>query len=123
MKRVSLAVAVLALVAFAGPAPAQDPTEVDAEHYTVEFENEHVRIVRIKYGPGEKSVMHEHPPAVAVFLSDGKAQFTLEDGSTVDAPVVAGTAQWEAAGKHLPANVGDAPFEVVLVELKVEAAE
>ena len=45
---------------------AQDPTIVDSAHYKVEFENEQVRVVRITYGPGEKSVMHEHPDGVLV---------------------------------------------------------
>ena len=49
---------------------AQDPTIVDSAHYKVEFENEQVRVVRIIYGPGEKSVMHEHPDGVRVFLTD-----------------------------------------------------
>ena len=40
---------------------AQDPAKVDPKHYRVEFENEHVRVVRINYGPHEKSVMHYHP--------------------------------------------------------------
>ena len=30
----------------------------------------------------------------------------------------AGSTQWEAGGKHLPENIGDKPFELVLVELK-----
>jgi len=37
---------------------AQDPVEVDPRHYTVEVENEKVRVLRIKYGPREKSTMH-----------------------------------------------------------------
>jgi predicted metal-dependent enzyme (double-stranded beta helix superfamily) len=49
---------------------AQDPIIVDSAHYKVEFENEQVRVVRITYGPGEKSVMHEHPDGVLVFLTD-----------------------------------------------------
>nr|NIR51506.1 hypothetical protein [candidate division KSB1 bacterium]NIS26908.1 hypothetical protein [candidate division KSB1 bacterium]NIT73741.1 hypothetical protein [candidate division KSB1 bacterium]NIU27639.1 hypothetical protein [candidate division KSB1 bacterium]NIU94275.1 hypothetical protein [candidate division KSB1 bacterium] len=40
---------------------AQDATKVDPKHYKVEFENDQVRVLRISYGPGEKSVMHEHP--------------------------------------------------------------
>ena len=100
------------------PAAAQDPVKVDAKHYKVEFENDQVRILRIKYGPHEKSVMHEHPGSVAVFLSDGLAKFTLPDGKTIDAPVKAGSTQWSDAGKHLPENVGDKGFELVLVELK-----
>ncbi len=45
----------------------QDPTVVDAKHYTVEFENDQVRVLRISYAPGEESVMHEHPNGVAIF--------------------------------------------------------
>jgi quercetin dioxygenase-like cupin family protein len=41
----------------------------------VEFENESVRVLRISYEPGEKSVMHYHPNAVAVCLTDGKTGF------------------------------------------------
>ena len=116
-----VAVAILGATV-AGPAVAQDPTKVDAKHYKVEFENDQVRVLRITYGPKEKSVMHEHPGSVAVYLTDGKAKFTLPDGKTMDAPVKAGTTQWAPAGKHLPENVGDKPFELVLVELKGKPA-
>jgi quercetin dioxygenase-like cupin family protein len=101
-----------------GMAIAQDPTVVDAKHYKVMFENEQVRILKITYGPKEKSVMHEHPNAVAVFLTDGQIKFELPDGKSQDAAVKAGQAVFTPGGKHLPQNVGDKPFEVVLVELK-----
>ena len=101
---------------------AQDPIKVDGKHYKVEFENDSVRVLRITYPAHEKSVMHHHPNSVAVFLTDGKSQFTLPDGKTQDAPVKAGAVQWTEAGEHLPANVGDKPFELVLVELKSKTA-
>jgi quercetin dioxygenase-like cupin family protein len=56
----------------------------------VTFENEQVRILKITYGPKEKSVMHEHPNAVAVFLTDGQVKFQLPDGKSQDATVKAG---------------------------------
>src|SRR6267378_8673815 len=89
------------------PAMAQDPVKVDAKHYKVEFENDRVRVLRITYGPHEKSVMHAHPASVAVFLTDGQSRFTMPDGKTQDAPVKAGSVQWSEAGEHLPENVGD----------------
>jgi quercetin dioxygenase-like cupin family protein len=101
-----------------GGAVAQDPIVVDAKHYKVMFENDQVRILKIVYGPKEKSVMHEHPNAVAVFLTDGQIKFELGDGKSQDAAVKAGQAMFTPGGKHLPENVGDKPFEVVLVELK-----
>lgn len=122
MQRELLALSVLSLVAFAGTARAQDPAKVDSKHYKVEFENDQVRVIRITYGPHEKSVMHVHPANVAVFLTDGQGRFTLPDGKTQDAPFKAGTAQWDGGGKHLPENVGDKPFELVLVELKGKPA-
>ena len=51
---------------------AKDPVQVDPKHYTVEVENERVRVLRIKYGPFEKSKMHGHPATVAVFLTDAR---------------------------------------------------
>jgi len=118
------AIPVAASLAFqmltSAPAMAQDPVKVDPQHYKVEFENSQVRVLRIHYGPHEKSVMHWHPGAVAVFLTDGHAQFTLPDGHTQPADFKAGVAQWTAPGKHLPENLGDKPFELILVELKAK---
>jgi quercetin dioxygenase-like cupin family protein len=119
MRKAMWVASVLLFVVAAGAfVLAQDPIKVDAKHYKVEFENDQVRVLRISYGPGEKSVMHEHPAGVAVFLVDGKAKFTLPDGSTQDQPMKAGSTQWTDAGKHLPENVGTKAFELVLVEIK-----
>lgn len=122
MQRVLFAVTVSVLVASTAPAKAQDAVKVDSKHYKVEFENDQVRVIRITYGPHEKSVMHAHPANVAVFLTDGQARFTLPDGKTQDAPVKAGSVQWDGGGKHLPENIGDKAFELVLVELKGKPA-
>jgi quercetin dioxygenase-like cupin family protein len=94
-----------------------DPMKVDAKHYKVEFENESVRVLRISYAPGEKSVMHYHPNAVAVYLTDGKTKMTTPDGKSQDMSVKAGAAAWTPAGSHLPQNTGDR-LELILVELK-----
>jgi quercetin dioxygenase-like cupin family protein len=115
----------LALIAGAGclaasTASAQDAVKADPKHYKVEFENAQVRVLRITYGPHEKSVMHSHPAGVTVFLSDGHAKFTLPDGKTIDVPVKAGTTQWTEPTTHLPENLGDKGFEVIQIELKAK---
>lgn len=111
------------LVAHVAPAAsAEDAVAADPKHYTVEFENDQVRVLRIKYGPKEKSVMHHHPANVAVFLTDAKGKFTMPDGSTADVESKAGSVEWDAGGDHLPENVSDKPFELILVELKEGAA-
>ena len=97
---------------------ADDPVKVDPKHYKVEFENERVRVVRIKYGPSEKSVMHSHPESVAVFLTDARAKFTYPDGRSEDIDAKAGTVQHMDAFTHLPENKTKKRYEVIQVELK-----
>lgn len=111
----SMLTAGLVLSAFAA---APDAVDADPEHYAVEFENDRVRILRIKYGPGEKSVMHSHKDSVAVLLTGGNFNMTLPDGSVINDQQGPGTATWADAGDHLPENLGDQPAEVVLIELK-----
>ena len=114
-------VAVLFVFVLATVALAQDPVKVDANHYKVEFENELVRVLRIKVGPGEKSIMHQHPNAVAIFLTDVNGKFTFPDGTSQDVTSKAGEARWTPAITHMPENVGSQPFEVILVEMKSTA--
>ena len=100
---------------------AQDAVKTDPKHYSVISENDQVRILKVHYGPHEKSIMHSHPNAVAVFLTDANAQFTFPDGKTQTITPKAGEAQYTAAGTHLPENKGDKGMDVILVELKGKA--
>ena len=119
MKRVILSVvAVIALAGAAVVLRAQDAAKVDAKHYTVAFENDQVRVLKAHYGPGEKSTMHSHPNTVAMFLTDAKGRFTFPDGKSEDFNGKAGDVIWNEAKVHLPENIGDKAFDVVLVELK-----
>lgn len=97
---------------------AQDAAAVDAKHYKVAFENDQVRILRITYGPHEKSVMHSHPAGVVVFLNDLHGRFTMPDGTTANTDVEGGTVAWTEAETHQPENLGDTPFEVIQIEMK-----
>ena len=97
---------------------ALDPVKVDSKHYKVVLDNDDVRVLRAKYGPHEKSVMHEHPATVAVFMNDSHTKVTMADGTTQDNSAKAHDTTWAEAGKHLPENVGDKPLEVIVIELK-----
>ena len=121
MKQLLSILTVLSAVLFlSGKILAQDAAKADPKHYKVEFENDKVRVLRITYAPGEKSVMHEHPDAVAVFLTDEKGKFTLPDGKTIETSQKAGSTLWTPAGKHLPENTGKKAFELILVEMKTK---
>jgi quercetin dioxygenase-like cupin family protein len=102
---------------------AQDAVKVDPKHYSVVSENDQVRILKVHYGPHEKSVMHSHPNTVAVFLTDAKGTFTFADGKKQDFTVKAGDSQYEAANTHLPENTSDKAMEVIVIELKGKTAK
>ena len=122
--RVRLALCGVVLsVCFVPILSAQDAAKVDPKHYTVVSENAQVRILKVHYGPHEKSVMHSHPALVAVFLTDATGQFTYPDGKKENFTAKAGEAQYEASTTHLPENTGDNGMDLVLVELKGKAAK
>ncbi len=122
MRRIAVSFVVVSVLLLALPAMAQDPTKVDSKHYTVVFENNQVRVLRITYGPYEKSVMHEHPGGVAVLLTDDRVKMTFPDGKTEESSEKAGEATWVKGETHLPENLSDKPFELILVEIKATKA-
>ena len=109
----------LALLSAAAPSLADDATVADPKHYTVEFENDSVRVVRIKYGPHERSVMHEHRrDGVLVYLTDHRVKFTDPDGTSKEVSAKAGQAAWVTATTHLPENLEAKPLELLYIEIK-----
>ena len=103
-------------------AKAQDAAKADPKHYKVELENDDVRVLRIHYEPGEKSVMHEHPKGVAVFLTDYQAKFTTPTGDEIPVSGKAGEVMWTDGDKHLPENTGKKAMEVIQIEMKAKPA-
>ena len=122
--RVRLALfSVVVCLCLSANASAQDAVKTDPKHYSVISENDEVRILKVHYGPHEKSIMHSHPATVAVFLTDANGQFSFPDGKKTPFAVKAGGTQYDAATTHLPENTGDAGMDVIVVELKGHAAK
>jgi hypothetical protein len=102
---------------------AQDPTKVDAQHYKVVFEDSSIRVLRLSYGPHEKSVMHEHPyGSCVIFLTEFHGKGTDPDGNITTEDHAAGEVACDSyrrgVFRHLPENTGNVPFEVILIERK-----
>jgi hypothetical protein len=114
----ALGIASSALLAQRGTESIPDAVSADPTHYSVSFENEVVRFLRIKYGPGEKSVMHRHSASCVVFLTDQTFNFTLPDGTTEPASVPAGALGCGDGNVHLPENIAADPAEFIMVEFK-----
>ena len=118
IKRVLVTIPVLFIGQLGLVALAEDAVTADPQHYAVEFENDKVRIVRVKYGPGEKSVMHTHGPHVAILLTENTTRMTFPDGKSEEDTSEIGSAIWSDGVEHLPENLSDTPLEVILIEVK-----
>jgi hypothetical protein len=115
-----LAVASSRLLAQRSADTFPDAVTADPKHYSVSFENDVARFLRVQYGPGEKSVMHRHLPGCVVFLTDQTFNFTLPDGTTEPASAPAGALGCGDGNVHLPENIaGEAEF--IMVEFKDRA--
>jgi hypothetical protein len=112
-----LGVASSTLIAQRGAVTYPDAVTADPKHYRVAFENDVVRFVRAKYGPGEKSVMHRHLPGCVIFLTDQTMNFTIPDGTTEPASVPARALGCSDGNVHLPTNT-EAEAEFIMVEFK-----
>ena len=100
---------------------SMDPTVSEPDHYKVEFENDHVRAVRITYAAGEETRMHSHPASVSVFLTDAEGVLAMEDGSEQEFNNKAGDSMLMDAQSHQPRAKTD--FELIQIELKGSGGE
>jgi hypothetical protein len=66
-----------------------DPLKVDPKHYHLELENDHVRVVRVRFGPLENGVVHQHVRNYLVAYMTkqakgdrGEVRLHLDEGTT-----------------------------------------
>ena len=105
-----------------GAAVAQEATKVEPTHYKLAFENEHVQVVDIHYGPHQKSVMHSHPGGVVVYITRAHLKFTDQDGNTKEVYAKPGEARFFPPFKHRVENLDDKSVDAVYIGLKLKPA-
>jgi hypothetical protein len=91
-----------------------DAVTADNKHYTVEFENDIVRVLRVRLGAGESTPRHAHVAYCAIELSDS----SLKEGNGPASESKAGQVFCGDATSHAPTNVGKAVAESIVVEFK-----
>ena len=92
----------------------QDAVTADPRHYTVEFENDIVRVLRVRLGAGDSTPAHLHSAYCAIELSDS----SLKEGNGPTTESKAGQVFCGDATSHAPHNVGKALAESIVVEFK-----
>jgi hypothetical protein len=91
-----------------------DAVTADRRHYTVEFENDIVRVLRVRLPAGESAPAHAHAAYCAIELSDS----SLREGAGPVAESKAGQVFCGDATSHAPQNVGTGLAESIVVEFK-----
>jgi hypothetical protein len=98
--------------------------------YRLEFENEFVRVSRVRFPARGKVPMHAHPSpgGVLVAVTDQEARLTAPDGSTREVHYKAGQVRWaiptpqvdgSVQSAHAEENLADKPFELIRIDPKV----
>jgi hypothetical protein len=96
-----------------------DPAKIDKKHYKVEFENDQVRVLRVRIGAHEVAPMHEHGlNRVTIYLTDQNFRVTTAEGKVDMVQHKAGEAVWGTPIKHKEENLSDNAFEVISIEIK-----
>lgn len=112
---------VLAVLLVPALVAAQDPVTADPSHHIVEIDNPQVRVFRTTLGPREKTIAHDHPAGVAVFLTDSTYRIGSGKGTPREESVKRGDVRLMPAGIHTVENLGTSPSEMLMVELKTPA--
>lgn len=115
---------VLAMLAALGITPralAQDAVASDPRSFRVVLDNERVRVLEYRSGPGLSVCgrgTHFHPERVTVSLTGAKVRITDANGNAVVRDIPPGQVFFSPAETHATENVGGAGARTYIVELK-----
>lgn len=106
-----------------------DAMTVSQAHHAVLMENDQVRVLDTRLGPGQRTAVHAHqwPAALYVlswsdFIRRGADGAVLADSRTMgEAPKPGGSLWIAPLPPHDVENVGDRDLHIIAVELKAPA--
>ena len=94
-----------------------DAVQIAPPVYKVVLENEHVRVLDTRTGPGDSSEMHIHPNMVGYAISDCTWDLTGPDGPTVLVPAKP-VRPFTWTRLTIPRTMSGPPVPRLLIELK-----
>jgi hypothetical protein len=113
--------ALLAALGVTGEALAQDPVASDPRSFRIVQENDRVRVLEYRSGPGLGVCgqgVHYHPERVTVTLTEAKVRIANAEGRTVVRELPAGQVFYAPAETHSVENVGGSGTRIYIIELK-----
>jgi len=118
MKRCTLIIALLSLLAlFATPPPVVVPLQQEPMHH-LKFENAYVRVFDVLVPAGDHTRFHVHTnDYVFVAIGDAKVRSERADGTSAELDLHNGDARFSGPLTHRAVNLGQTPFRNITVEI------
>jgi hypothetical protein len=91
------------------------PTALDPAHYLLILENDHVKVIRVRLGPHEKSMVMELPAHVMTCITDQHVRVIHPRGKPAERSQKAGYTGWLDRDEYGLENLADQPAEWILV--------
>lgn len=92
--------------------------DIKTTGFKVLMENDKVRVLDFKVGPGEKTPQHSHPDTVVCILNDQNIRFIYPDGGKKEMGLKADNVVWIDAETHIVENIGETEAHDIVIELK-----
>lgn len=91
------------------------PIALDPVHFRLVFENQRVKVIRVRLGPREKSTIMEIPAHVMTCLTDQRVRVIYAHAKAAERAQKAGYAGWVERDEYGIENLEDKPLEWVMV--------
>ena len=118
--------ALIATLAVADAARAQDAAAVQPRAYRVALENDRLRVLEFHSRPGMGvcgTGLHSHPAHLSIALTAAKVRVKMADGKTFIGESKIGDVFWSEAETHEAENITGADVRALMVELKTPVAK
>jgi hypothetical protein len=130
MIRDAILLGAVAALSVAATAAAQDPLKTLPDSYKVQFENAHVKVVRVHFDAGAKLPDHTHPAGttVYIYLNESDGVTFRHSGNNTRAvtrpPVKAGHVRIAAGPEehHTAENAGSTPSDFLRIWFKTDGS-
>jgi quercetin dioxygenase-like cupin family protein len=84
----------------------------------VEFENDHVRVLRASLGARQKTPVHQHPSRIGITITENDLRVYLPDGTSTTSARGTHEIFWSEPVTHQVENLSDKAMQNIEIELK-----
>lgn len=95
-----------------------DALQAASNVYSQLLDGDRVRVLEVRFKPGDKAPMHTHPDHVVYVFEDSRLKLSFPDGRSQEFALKAGQVLMIPAGPHQAENVGAGEAHNLVIELK-----